>query len=312
MSGTKGWQVFCPRLRITELFCCAEKPCPPCTYKMIDKTLSVEAQSVQASQFAQLIMNGATASLYDQSFASTLREAFVRPSIEKLMAETAGAGKNLYQAVLKKMTAPIDKTRKWFEAGACFVAGTLVHTKDGLVPIEQIKVGDWVLSKSEHGKGDQDYKQVVNTFVHEDKTVRNIYYGTTDGSNYVSDLYVTDNHPFWVVGRGWTRADLLEGGQELELADGSRVMVFANQPVFRSQQQGVGWSTCFQDADLGAEFDFINQTVVQTHVPVDSEILYSTDPFLKLRVYSFEVEDFHTYYVGEMGVWLHNADCSNG
>ena len=28
----------------------------------------------------------------------------------------------------------------------CFVAGTLVHTKDGLVQIEQIKVGDWVLS----------------------------------------------------------------------------------------------------------------------------------------------------------------------
>ena len=33
-----------------------------------------------------------------------------------------------------------------------FVAGTLVHTDKGLVPIEQIKVGDMVLSKHENGE----------------------------------------------------------------------------------------------------------------------------------------------------------------
>lgn len=32
-----------------------------------------------------------------------------------------------------------------------FVAGTLVHTDKGLVPIEQIKVGDMVLSKHQSG-----------------------------------------------------------------------------------------------------------------------------------------------------------------
>ncbi|MCC5813764.1 MAG: hypothetical protein JJT78_03340, partial [Leptospira sp.] len=25
-------------------------------------------------------------------------------------------------------------------------------------------------------------------------------------------------------------------------------------------------------------------------------------------VYNFEVEDFHTYFVGEVGVWVHNVD----
>ena len=25
------------------------------------------------------------------------------------------------------------------------------------------------------------------------------------------------------------------------------------------------------------------------------------------KVYNFQVEDFHTYYVGENGVWVHNA-----
>ena len=26
-------------------------------------------------------------------------------------------------------------------------------------------------------------------------------------------------------------------------------------------------------------------------------------------VYNFEVQDFHTYHIGEFGVWVHNADC---
>ena len=26
-------------------------------------------------------------------------------------------------------------------------------------------------------------------------------------------------------------------------------------------------------------------------------------------VYNFQVEDFHTYHVGEIGVWVHNASC---
>lgn len=29
----------------------------------------------------------------------------------------------------------------------------------------------------------------------------------------------------------------------------------------------------------------------------------------ELKVYNFQVEDFHTYYVGENGVWVHNSNC---
>lgn len=48
----------------------------------------------------------------------------------------------------------------------CFVAGTLVHTQEGLRPIEQIKVGDLVLSKHNSGTGKRAYKRVLKTFAH--------------------------------------------------------------------------------------------------------------------------------------------------
>jgi hypothetical protein len=37
----------------------------------------------------------------------------------------------------------------YFAKYKCFVSGTLVHTKNGLVPIEEIQVGDWVASRLE-------------------------------------------------------------------------------------------------------------------------------------------------------------------
>jgi Pretoxin HINT domain len=49
------------------------------------------------------------------------------------------------------------------KALCCFVAGTLIHTIDGLKPIEQIKVGDKVLSYDEKTK-QLEYKTVVITF----------------------------------------------------------------------------------------------------------------------------------------------------
>jgi hypothetical protein len=47
-------------------------------------------------------------------------------------------------------------------------AGTLVHTKNGLVPIEKICVGEWLLSQPEM-KGERAYRQVVKTFAIEEQ-----------------------------------------------------------------------------------------------------------------------------------------------
>ncbi|MCL2021881.1 MAG: Hint domain-containing protein, partial [Betaproteobacteria bacterium] len=62
---------------------------------------------------------------------------------------------------------------------ACFVAGTLVRTKDGMKPIEEIRVGDWVLSypddqtppKRPKREDEYFYRQVTKTFVTDDQLV---------------------------------------------------------------------------------------------------------------------------------------------
>ncbi len=76
-----------------------------------------------------------------------------------------------------------------------FVAGTLVHTDKGLVPIEQLQVGDMVLSKHESGQGEQAYKRVTKTFKSAEK--KPIVKVTIDGEKGQMHLFCTPDHPFW-------------------------------------------------------------------------------------------------------------------
>ena len=64
--------------------------------------------------------------------------------MQKLRSKADLSGEALQKKALDEMCLP---------AVGCFVAGTLVHTKDGLKPIEQIKIGDWVLSRPAGSQG---------------------------------------------------------------------------------------------------------------------------------------------------------------
>ncbi len=115
-----------------------------------------------------------------------------------------------------------------------FVAGTLVHTDKGLVPIEQIKVGDMVLSKSESGEGEQVYKPILNSFKSPDKHViyritflsEKILLNSEDEySNENGDeihLFCSKTHPFWVENRGWVPANQLQLSEFIIDKDGFR------------------------------------------------------------------------------------------
>lgn len=91
---------------------------------------------------------------------------------------------------------------------ACFAAGTPVLTPDGEKPIEQLKAGDYVLSRNEHDvEGKIEQKLVEETF-HGQKELVNLHVGG-------QIIRATKEHPFFVKDRGWTPAGELRAGDLL-------------------------------------------------------------------------------------------------
>ena len=190
----------------------------------------------------------------------------------------------------------------------CFVAGTLVHTKNGLVPIEKICIGDWVLSQPEM-KGDLAYRRVVNTFAFEEKKeVFLVEYFLYDDETTARTLVVTGNHPFWVKNVGWTAVDDLRPASDLELLDGAAACVFKVRKILKTDTPDVGW-TRDDRGDVGPTIDLRDGLVKVDLESTFNESAFAINEYLKRRVFNIEVDGFHTYYVGEVGVLVHNMDC---
>ena len=81
---------------------------------------------------------------------------------------------------------------------ASFVAGTPVLTPDGSQAIDAIQVGSTVLSRDDKTWKDAP-KPVTNTFGRVAPSYREL---TTEFETY----QLTDEHPLWVQGKGWTEA----------------------------------------------------------------------------------------------------------
>lgn len=103
----------------------------------------------------------------------------------------------------------------------CFVAGTPVVVPEGYKNIEDIRVGDLVLAKNVD-TGEQEFKPVTKLY----KKHRRIYALTvldTEGVELV--IETTDDHPFYVSGRGWVNVIDLQIGDQLESANRDWVVV---------------------------------------------------------------------------------------
>ena len=99
----------------------------------------------------------------------------------------------------------------------CFVAGTMIATEEGHLPIEDIKVGDHVWA-TDPETGVTDLKKVVNTFINETTAVTHV---TINGEVITS----TQTHPYYVVGQGWTLAGNLRAGDILVMLNGEKVVL---------------------------------------------------------------------------------------
>ena len=298
-----------------------------------------------------------------------MQDSYLSPAKLKQELGKQYSGNTLWE----KVTEAAKKNTNENAVG-CFVAGTLVHTKEGLRPIQEIKVGDYVLSKLEDGNGETAYKRVVNTFEFEDKEAWFVSWNdpsltsllklkTALGRQQYVDAHgqsfvvTTPNHPFWVVEsdeelvsgyeeefrldlprpvpqRQWVRADQLATGMTLLLADGRVVEVLHSKRVYKADQELQAWVPIDSDHTVGLLVNFENGQV-RPHVglfdwylrepfPSTSDGLVNNpndayiydmpeepvpESWYMSKVYNLEVEDYHTYFVDKLGIWVHNTNC---
>jgi hypothetical protein len=102
--------------------------------------------------------------------------------------------------------------------------------------IEDIAVGDLVLSRDQYDAGDDlDPRRVTNVFRKTSDHLR-ILTIRGDGGN-VETIRTTNEHPFWVEGAGWTAAGDLSVGATLDQPDGTDAVVLSS--VYEAHPEGI-------------------------------------------------------------------------
>ncbi|WP_309397563.1 polymorphic toxin-type HINT domain-containing protein [Cerasicoccus maritimus] len=165
--------------------------------------------------------------------------------------------------ILTKGGIGADMRRTLMENGfVCFVAGTLVMTDQGALPIESIEPGMYVLSRYDNETGELVWAPVVERYEHETEQLCTLTLESWDGLQ--STVTTTAEHPFFVDDFGWTDAALIPFGSELRLEDGSTATLVERQ---------------LSAAPEGASIPVYNLEVAETHtyfvcLPEGDELLW--------------------------------------
>ena len=147
-----------------------------------------------------------------------------KSAVQSVLAQASTAAKKAAQASSKGFYSSFSRVARsasenrmirklacrMFSVPGCLRAGTLVWMADGSArPIETISHGDWVMS-ADPEKGTEPVPRMVESRVMTAHQHLRAFSIDMDGDS-AADLTVqaTDEHPFYVVGRGWTRADAL-------------------------------------------------------------------------------------------------------
>lgn len=113
--------------------------------------------------------------------------------------------------------------------GCCFAAGTPVLTSKGVKPIEQLAVGDMVVSSPDDAG---DSRPVACRVV--DVLCRNSQLTEIEVGGHV--IRATAEHPFFVKGKEWVQADSLVPGDLLRSDDGRWTEVTSTASSDNQQQ----------------------------------------------------------------------------
>lgn len=229
-----------------------------------------------------------------------------------------------------------------------FVAGTLVHTRDGLIPIEQIKAGDWVLSRQENSKVGSYYSRVATVHEYLDREVYLVTGKIRENNSFRQSgepIAATDNQLFWIpklqdddevcevsawasIGRLWSLLsyDSIFLYPMFELQDGRMAQCGCRDPILRTANKDIGLllddPKDFMEYPDGLMVDFsagypqLGESIWldierdEVHCAEGDDSIYyrscGCHPILR-TIYGIDVEDTHTYFVGSIGMLVHDG-----
>lgn len=229
-----------------------------------------------------------------------------------------------------------------------FPAGTRIVTDRGLVPIQDVKVSDMVLSKPESGEGELCYKPVILTISYDDKEIWELTYFEVEANIDISKLHkgkllqlsrkgkmntitTTPNYLFWIEAIGWTRLDEMQSGQIIATKEPDILgFVFSVQPRKKTDKPLIAASysprNIFDFDKKGFEIEdkdyyffleqrpdgykkYLNNEDSPSPLIVNNqEPVHVINEIFTTTVYNFEVADYHTYFIFTEGLWVHNKN----
>ena len=117
----------------------------------------------------------------------------------------------------------------------CFVADTPIKTSTGYADIEDLKIGDQVLSQNVV-TGEISLQPVTDTHIRPVSEIKTFYKLRLGSATGQEDLFVTGEHPFWVPSQNaWVTVDDLALATELVTYKGATVFVL--DKVLQKQAQ---------------------------------------------------------------------------
>lgn len=132
-----------------------------------------------------------------------------------IAAQALRTGSPLWQSVYRAYDFVVCKALRL----ACFTAGTPIETEFGSRAIETIKPGDRVWCRSETDQfGPLELKSVEQVL---ERWARVLTLALPNGV----EIGTTEEHPFWVMGKGWVNAVNLQVGDRLISEEGLEVRV---------------------------------------------------------------------------------------
>ena len=148
----------------------------------------------------------------------------------------------------------------------CFIAGTLVTTRSGFKPIEEIVIGDYVLSRNEE-TGETSYKKVTDTLVRSTQEICTIELET-------GKIKSTTGHLFMVKDKWWKSAVELVVEDVLVTAEGKEQVVKS----IKVEEKGYPVTTYNLTVEDNHTF-FVNNEGILTHNMAG----FKTCEFLQVR-----------------------------